>query len=290
MDSSDYDSITDAIAAVNDGGTVRMSAADIVTDTLSVSKSMTISANGATFSAPIKVTSGNVKIDGAKLVASAASIAAKNNAPVISVTGDGDFALTNSAISGTSRTGVSLGTSGRITVEGNTFEAGSKSIYNAIEFSIGDRAADISKAIVKGNTFTGTLGNNAISLYNLADGAEVNIEKNVFKDFSVNNNCVRLSNPRNVSATFNITDNSYSFTSETPSADGYTAFLLLQDYSKKDTPRQEFGKFTIHVKNLTRDGKKIAAKGDGIDKAYYVYSDQNGILPDGVNDPVIDFA
>lgn len=267
-----------------------MSAADIVADTLSVSKSITIEANGATFSAPIKVTSGNVKIDGAKLVASAASTAAKNNAPVISVTGDGDFALINSAISGTSRTGVSLGTSGSITVEGNTFEAGSKSIYNAIEFSIGDKAADISKAIIKGNTFTGTLGNNAISLYNLADGAEVNIEKNVFKDFSVNNNCVRLSNPRNVSATFNITDNSYSFTSETPSADGYTAFLLLQDYSKKDTPRQEFGKFTIHVKNLTRDGKKIAAKGDGIDKAYYVYSDQNGILPDGVNDPVIDFA
>lgn len=290
MDFSDYDSITDAIAAVNDGGTVRMSATDIVTDTLSISKSMTIEANGATFSAPIKVTSGNVKIDGAKLVASAASTAAKNNAPVISVTGDGDFALINSAISGTSRTGVSLGTSGSITVEDNTFEAGSKSIYNAIEFSIGDKAADISKAIVKGNTFTGTLGNNAISLYNLADGAEVNIEKNVFKDFSVNNNCVRLSNPRNVSATFNITDNSYSFTSETPSADGYTAFLLLQDYSKKDTPRQEFGKFTIHVKNLTRDGKKIAAKGDGIDKAYYVYSDQNGILPDGVNDPVIDFA
>ena len=42
MDSSDYDSITDAIAAVNDGGTVRMSAADIVADTLSISKSMTI--------------------------------------------------------------------------------------------------------------------------------------------------------------------------------------------------------------------------------------------------------
>ena len=290
MDSSDYDSITDAIAAVNDGGTVRMSAADIVADTLSISKSMTIEANGATFSAPIKVTSGNVKIDGAKLVASAASTAVKNNAPVISVTGDGDFALINSAISGTSRTGVSLGTSGSITIEGNTFEAGSKSIYNAIEFSIGDKAADISNASVKSNTFTGTLGNNAISLYNLADGAEVNIEKNVFKDFSVNNNCVRLSNPRNVFATFNITDNSYSFTSETPSADGYTAFLLLQDYSKKDTPRQEFGKFTIHGKNLTRDGKKIAAKGDGIDKAYYVYSDQNGILPDGVNDPVIDFA
>lgn len=267
-----------------------MSAADIVADTLSVSKSITIEANGATFSAPIKVTSGNVKIDGAKLVASAASTAAKNNAPVISVTGDGDFALINSAISGTSRTGVSLGTSGSITVEGNTFEAGSKSIYNAIEFSIGDKAADISKAIIKGNTFTGTLGNNAISLYNLADGAEINIEKNVFNDFNVNNNCVRLSNPRNVSATFNIIDNSYGFTSETPSADGYTAFLLLQDYSKKDTPRQEFGKFTIHVKNLTRDGKKIAAKGDGIDKAYYVYSDQNGILPDGVNDPVIDFA
>lgn len=267
-----------------------MSADMSVDSSLDIIKSMKIAANGATFTAPINVKDGDVEIEGAKLVASAASATAKDNAPAVKVTGDGDFTLVNSTISGTSRTGISLGTTGKITVSGNTFEAGSKSIYNAIEFSIGDSAADISHAVIKDNTFKGTLGNNAISLYNLADGAEVFVEDNNFKDFSVDNNCVRLSNPKNASATFNLVGNKYNFTSETPNADGYTAFLLLQDYSKKGADKQDFSKFTIHVKNLTRGGHKIAAKGEGIDKAYYVYSDQDGILADGINDPVVDFA
>lgn len=265
-----------------------MSSAMSVDTATAISKSVTIAANGATFTAPITVTGGDVEINGANLIGSADSTAAKNNAPVVTVTGSDDFSLTDCIVSGTTRTGVSLGTTGRITVSGNTFNAGSKKIYNAIEFSIGDSGADISNAVIKNNTFTGTLGNNAISLYNVTDGAEISIESNNFEGIAVSNNCVRLSNPKNNSAVFNIIDNKYSYSSDTPG--NYTAFMLLQDYSKAGTDRQEFSKFTIHFKNLTRSGNKITTKGDGLDKAYYVYSDQSGILADGVNDPVVDFA
>lgn len=289
MDASDYDSLADAIAAVPDGGTVKLSKSDVVSDAITLDKDVKIAANGATFDAQILVKGGNVTVDGANMVCHAASVASKNNTPAVKVTGTGDFTLTNSTISGTSYAGISLGTTGTITVSGNTFEAGNKQIHNAIEFSIGASAADITKATVKGNTFKGVLKNNGICLYNLADGAQVEIADNKFLDFSVDNNCVRLSNPKNATATFDISNNSYEFDSETPNADGYTAFLLLQDYAKAGAARQEFGKFTINISGLTRSGKKLTAKGEGIDKVYYVYCDQSGILADGENDPVVNF-
>lgn len=288
MNAADYDSLADAIADVVDGGTVSMSAGMVVDSVTSISKSVKIKANGATFSAPVLVSGGDVEINGAKLVGSAATTAAKNNAPVVTVTGSGDFSLTDCSVSGTTRTGISLGTSGEITVSGNTFSVDpQKSIYNAIEFSIGDTAADITRATVKNNTFSGTFGNNLISLYNVSDGAEVSIVGNNFDNISVSNNCVRLSNPKNNTAVFNIVDNKYSFSSET--ATDYTAFMLLQDYAAAGA-KQDFSKFAIHFKNLTRSNNKITAKGEGLDKAYYVYDDQDGVLADGVNDPVVDFA
>lgn len=289
MDASDYESLTAAIQAVPDGGTVKLTKGDSIADKVTINKNVKIAANGATFTEQIAVTGGNVTVDNANMVCSAASMTAKDNKPCVKVTGKGDFTMTNCTIGGTSRTGVSLGTSGAITFSNNVIDAGDQKIYNAVEFSIGANAANIAKATVTGNTFNGVLKNNGVCLYNLADGAAVEISDNKFCDFSVDNNCVRLSNPKNATATFNLSNNSYEFTSETPSADGYTAFLLLQDYAKKGAPRQEFDKFTINISNLRRNGKKLTAKGEGIDKVYYVYCDQSGILADGENDPKVNF-
>ena len=111
---------------------------------------------------------------------------------------------------------------------------------------------------------------------------------NVFEDIDVSNNPIRLSNPKNVSTTFNFKDTTYSFNSDTPNADGYTAFMLLQDYSKAGS-KQDFSKFTINFDNLVRGSKKLMEKGEGMDKVYYVYADTQGILADGVNDPVVNF-
>lgn len=287
MNASDFASAADAISAVKDGGTVKFSSSDVVDAPLEISKSVRLSANGATFTQPIKVTGGNVGIMGANLVCSAASTAAKNNAPAVTVTGDGDFSLENCRISGTSRTGLSIGTTGHVLISGNTIDGGSKKIYNAIEFSI-NSGADISNAEISNNVFNGTFANNGISLYNLAEGAQIDIKGNLFDKFSVDSNCVRLSNPKNVSAAFNLLDNKYNYTSETPNKDGYTAFLILEDYSKAGS-KQDFTKFTINVSNLVRNGNKLSARGDGIDKTYYVFDDKSGILGEGVNDPVVNF-
>lgn len=65
--------------------------------------------------------------------------------------------------------------------------------------------------------------------------------------------------------------------------------MLLQDYSTGEN-KQDFSKFTINFTNLKRGDTKLVANGEGLDRVYYVYDDQDGILDAGVNDPVVNFA
>ena len=244
---------------------------------------MKIKGNGTVFSKGIVVNDADVTIDNVVLTAPGAS--ASDKAIVLKVSGTKPFVLKNSTVNGTCRTAVNIMTSGDITIENNTFDAGSKNIYNMIEFSI-NNARSIEKAIIKNNKFIGELKNNGICFYNLVDGAQIDIVGNIFDNVNVDNNLVRLSNPKNVSATFNIKDNTYSFSSETPNADGFTAFMLLEDYAKKDE-KQDFTKFNVNFTNLKRGSKKLMEKGTGIDNVWYVYDDDKGIVID--NDPVVTF-
>lgn len=282
---ADYDNIADALDAVPENGTVVFSTDSTVNEELAITKPVTVDGNGASFNKTITVSNAEVTIKNAKLIATARSN--KTVTPAIKITGSKPFTLTNCQVSGTTRNAVNISTSGKVIVSDNTFEAGDNSIYNAIEFSISN-APDITDVTIENNTFNGTLGNNGISFYNIADNAHITIKNNTFNDISVNNNPIRLSNAKNNSAVFDIIDNTYNFTSEEPSADGYTGFMLLQDYSKTDQ-KQDFTKFTINFKNLKRGSKKLLEKGSGIDNVYYVYSDKEGILADGVNDPVVTF-
>ena len=282
---ADYDNIADALDAVPENGTVVFSTDSTVNEELAITKPVTVDGNGASFNKTITVSNAEVTIKNAKLIATARSN--KTVMPAIKITGSKPFTLTDCQVSGTTRNAVNISTSGKVIVSDNTFEAGDNSIYNAIEFSISN-ASDITDVTIENNTFNGTLGNNGISFYNIADNAHITIKNNTFNDISVNNNPIRLSNAKNNSAVFDIIDNTYNFTSEEPSADGYTGFMLLQDYSKTDQ-KQDFTKFTINFKNLKRGSKKLLEKGSGIDNVYYVYSDKEGILADGVNDPVVTF-
>lgn len=282
---ADYDNIADALDAVPENGTVVFSTDSTVNEELAITKPVTVDGNGASFNKTITVSNAEVTIKNAKLIATARSN--KTVTPAIKITGSKSFTLTNCQVSGTTRNAVNISTSGKVIVSDNTFEAGDNSIYNAIEFSISN-APDITDVTIENNTFNGTLGNNGIRFYNIADNAHITIKNNTFNDISVNNNPIRLSNAKNNSAVFDIVDNTYNFTSEEPSADGYTGFMLLQDYSKTDQ-KQDFTKFTINFKNLKRGSKKLLEKGSGIDNVYYVYSDKEGILADGVNDPVVTF-
>lgn len=287
VNAGDYDTISEAIANVPAGGTLFVPAGTAsIEEPVTFSSDITVKGNGVAFEKPVVVQDAAVTFDNVKLTA-AGTDANDKTAMAIKVSGTKPFTLKNSEISGTSRTALSVMTSDKIVFENNVFDAGDKNIYNMVEFSISN-ARDITDVTFKNNTFKGKLKNNGVSLYNLAEGATVNFVGNVFEDIDVNNNPIRLSNPKNVSATFNFKDNTYSFNSDTPSADGYTAFMLLQDYSKAGST-QDFSKFTINFDNLVRGTKKLTEKGEGIDKVYYVYADTQGILADGVNDPVVNF-
>ena len=282
---ADYDNIAEAIEAVPENGTIIFPEGQAIEEEVSVTKPVTIDGNGASFNKTITVSNAEVTIKNAKLIGTARSN--KTATPAIKIAGSKPFTLTNCQVSGITRNAVNISTSGKVIVSDNTFDAGDNNIYNAIEFSISN-APDITDVTIENNIFNGTLGNNGISFYNIADNAHIRIKNNTFNDISVNNNPIRLSNAKNNSAIFDIVDNTYNFTSKEPSADGYTGFMLLQDYSKTDQ-KQDFTKFTINFKNLKRGSKKLLEKGSGIDNVYYVYSDKEGILADGVNDPAVTF-
>ena len=268
-----------------DGGTLKFpEGAAHVTEEVVLNKNVNISGHGVTFEKMVSVDDAEVVLNNVVLTASGTS--ANDKAIALKVSGTKPFTLKNSIVNGSARTAVNIMTSGEVTIEDNTFDAGNQNIYNMIEFSISN-ARDITGAIIKNNTFKGELKNNGVCFYNLAEGAEINIVGNDFKDINVNNNPVRLSNPKNVSAVFNIKDNTYNYTSETSNADGYTGFMLLQDYTKDGV--QDFSKFNITFDNLKRGSKHLTEKGTGIDQVFYVYDDQKGILADGVNDPTVSF-
>lgn len=274
------------MAAVPEHGKLKFAAGTTIDEEVSIEKPMTIKGNGVVFTKPVNVVDAEVVLDDVVLTASGESNSDKK-VNAVKVNGTQPFTLVNSVVNGTCRTAVSIMTNGPIVIKSNKFDGGNKNIHNMIEFSISS-ARDITDVDIEGNTFVGDLKNNCISLYNLIDGAKVKVNKNKFDNINVDNNIVRLSNPKNVSADFEIADNEYSFSGEVPNADGYTAFMLLQDYSKDMS--QDFSKFHIAFKNLKRNGKKITENGFGLDQVFYVYADQQGILARGVNDPTVTFA
>ena len=286
MKADDFENLSEAIDAVPEGGKLKLTADTAIDEELTISKSMKVIGNGAQINQLVTVNDADVELDNVVLVAPGEDASSKT--PIVKVSGTAPFTMKNCEVKGAARTAVNIMTSGDIDIEGCTFDAGDQSIYNMIEFSISN-ARDINNVVIKGNTFKGALKNNGICLYNLAEGATVDISDNKFVDINVDNNPVRLSNPKNVAATFKVENNTYSFSSDVPNAQGYTAFMLLQDYSKSGAPIQDFSKFDIHFKNLKRGEKVLTEKGTGIDQVYYVYMDQKGILPDGENDPVVTF-
>lgn len=286
VNAGDYDTVTEALNAVSAGETLSIPAGTIVTESLTIDKDITIEGNGATFTASISISSANVVINNANLTYEGSGKSDKT--AIVSTTGATNFTLTNSTVSGSTRTGLSLTTSGEVVLDGNTFDAGDGKIYNMIEFAIGSNKPNLAGATISNNIFTDVLGNNAISFYNVADGAVINIEGNAFNKIDTDNNPIRLSNVKNNSATFNIKNNTYSYNSD--EATEYTGFILCQDYTKSSGTEQQFNLYTINIENLKRGDTLITSNGEGLDRVWYVYEDGTGILAIGENDPVVNFV
>lgn len=227
-------------------------------------------------------TSGTMTVTGANVTIENVTFG-DNAALVVNTTGD--FTLTNCQFAPDTeygkdgnvgvRTAVYLKIGGTATVTNNTFEGVDNGYYNAIEFGIGDDHS-LKNATISGNTFTKTIKNNYFNFYNMQEGAVINITNNQFLLANKSSNGIRISNNKNVSATFNLDSNTYTYAATSADSE-YECLILLQDYSKKDAGTQDFTKITINITNLTspEDAKQIL----------YVYDGQDGIIQ--TNQPVV---
>ena len=202
-------------------------------------------------------TNGNVTIDG---LTTTGSITTDVSNAAIKVTTNEDVVITNS----------NIGQSG----------------YNVIEIGLAAGSAPKS-VLIKDCDFTGTMSNNAISIFALADNAVVNIENCHFASVS---NVFRWSNRTNATGvTFNIKNCTWD--SLEPS-EKYRSVFLLQDYTSADADAVytndlfNSAKLTINfIDCVGTDGELIKLGdnetatdrfGTGDGKLVYLYADKIG--------------
>ena len=213
---------------------------------LTISKPVTI--HNLTATAPVTIASSGVTLNAAKIEYKAA----KTPALVVN-SGVTDVAITNSVITaetgnGGSHTAVSLPVSGKVVFTGNTVT----NDYNGIEFGQGASELLGNGSVIANNTFK-NIGNNAISIYRVAEGATVTIENNVFEKVS---NAIRLSNyVESTTAIFEIKNNAVDIVNSWEKV-----FVLLEDVGNND-----FTKYTLNFSGNTFNGETV--------NYYKVYSD-----------------
>ena len=229
---------------------------------LTISKPVTI--NNLTATAPVTIASNGVTLNAANIEYKAS----KTPALVVN-SGVTDVTITNSAITAaTGRTGshtaVSLPVSGKVVFTGNTVT----NDYNGIEFGLNVPTGD--GTLIANNNFT-NIGNNAISIYQVEDGATVTVKNNTFTGKVGSFIPVRLSNSNNMSGKFVFanntvdTDNSWE-----------NCFVMLEDYSAPNGGVQDFTKYTLVFKD-----NKV-----GANCTYtVVFDDQDGIIT--TNQPIV---
>ncbi len=152
---------------------------------------------------------------------------------------------------------------GEAVVTNNTFAGVENGYYNAIEFGIGANENSLSAATISDNKFNSAIKNNYFSFYNMTDNAVINIRDNQLLNSSKASDGVRISNPNNASATFNIINNTFTYSD---SGSNYDALILFQDYSNG----QNFNFITLNI-------EKLSAPQD-ITTLYYVYQDGTGVI------------
>lgn len=222
---------------------------------LTISKPVTI--NNLTATAPVTIASNGVTLNAANIEYKAP----KTPALVVN-SGVTDVTITNSAITAaTGRTGshtaVSLPVSGKVVFTGNIVT----NDYNGIEFGLNVPTGD--GTLIANNNFT-NIGNNAISIYQVEDGATVTVKNNTFTGKAGSFIPVRLSNSNNKSGKFVFANN----TVDTDNS-WINCFVMLEDYSRVGAEIQDFTKYTLVFKD-----NKV-----GANCTYtVVYDDQDGII------------
>lgn len=179
--------------------------------------------------------------------------------------------------------------------------------YNGLEQESGIHAGSdlaVSKVVIEDCKFEGTLSNNAISFYNLAEGCEILIKDCEFTNIS---NMLRISNNYNVGGIKIRLENCHVAKGSEDAA--YRGLVLFQDYVSANHEAAEsnnqFGpeKVSVEIVGCTySDGEHMTEAGQGsvgdagVDQMVYVYcnkgsaDDKGAVISDPARLPTVTFA
>ena len=209
----------------------------------------------------------------------------------MALTGTDSVAMTGVTTSGdlpksTSNAAWSVNTNGEVKIDKSTF---GQTGYNCIE--IGLTTTSPKKVTISDINFTSALTNNAILIFDTADGAVIDIKNCTFTSVS---NAIRLSNRSNVKCTLNITNCHIEKWDSDPI---WAGMLILEDYTGKTAEQNKtdnrFGpdKITVNITNCTHgsDRTKIAipeggsladicSTNDAKTQIIYIHNDKEGAV------------
>ena len=214
-------------------------------------KDVIVDLNGETMDSKIALNAHSVAVENGTVDASQLTAKAKEGVTLRNVKLTGSFP--KNKINGNAR--VIVETAGDVVVDGLDY-TGATDGYNPLEINLNNV---VSKNVtVKNCKFAKLFTNNAISVFGMAEGGVLNIEKNIF-DLSKKSDAVRISNKTNTKFTVNVKDCSYTY--PTDAAGQWVGFFMFEDYTsataEEANAAMQFKNLTVNVDNVTFDGAKV---------------------------------
>lgn len=214
-------------------------------------KDVIVDLNGETMDSNIALNAHSVAVENGTVDASRLSAKAEEGVTLRNVKLTGSFP--QNKINGNAR--VIVETAGDVVVDGLDY-TGATDGYNPLEINLNNV---VSKNVtVKNCKFAKLFTNNAISVFGMAEGGVLNIEKNIF-DLSKKSDAVRISNKTNTKFTINVKDCSYTYPDD--AAGQWVGFFIFEDYTSKTEAEantaMQFKNLTVNVDNVTFEGAKV---------------------------------
>ena len=213
-------------------------------------KDVIVDLNGETMDSNIALNAHSVAVENGTVDASRLSAKAEEGVTLRNVKLTGSFP--QNKINGNAR--VIVETAGDVVVDGLDY-TGATDGYNPLEINLNNV---VSKNVTVKNCKFANFSNNAMSVFGMAEGGVLNIEKNIF-DLSKKSDAVRISNKTNTKFTINVKDCSYTY--PTNAAGQWVGFFLFEDYTSKTlanaSAAMQFKNLTVNVDNVTFNGAKV---------------------------------
>ncbi len=213
-------------------------------------KDVIVDLNGETMDSNIALNAHSVAVENGTVDASRLSAKAEEGVTLRNVKLTGSFP--QNKINGNAR--VIVETAGDVVVDGLDY-TGATDGYNPLEINLNNV---VSKNVTVKNCKFANFSNNAMSVFGMAEGGVLNIEKNIF-DLSKKSDAVRISNKTNTKFTINVKDCSYTYPDD--AAGQWVGFFLFEDYTSatedEANAAMQFKNLTVNVDNVTFEGAKV---------------------------------